>query len=127
MSRRTYSDDLKAAVMAQLLQGQSVSSIATEYDIPKGTVSGWKRKAKEHAADSPLASDATQKEEIGQLLVDYLRANLDALRAQSEVFADRDWLKDQEASELAVLHGVMTDKAVRLLEALAGADVDGAP
>ncbi len=39
MSRRNYSIGLKAAAMAALLEGQSVSAVAKEYDIPKGTVS----------------------------------------------------------------------------------------
>jgi transposase-like protein len=29
--------------VAALLEGQSVSSVAKEYDIPKGTVSNWKK------------------------------------------------------------------------------------
>lgn len=127
MSRRTYSDETKAAAMAALLQGQSVSEVAREYKIPKGTISGWKRKAHEEVG-SGVAGNATQKEAIGELLIQYLHANLTALRKQSDVFADPGWLKEQGAQELAVLHGVMTDKAVRLLEAMAGAEgVDGAP
>ena len=112
-----YSQDVKAAVMAALLEGQSVSSVAREYNIPKGTVSGWKRQA-EQASLRGSATVATQKEELGDLLLGYLRANLTALQAQAQLFADPDWLEKQGASELAVLHGVATDKAVRLLEAM---------
>ncbi len=85
--------------------------------MPKGTVSGWKRQAEGEAAG--VGARATQKEEIGELLIGYLRANLSALTQQAKVFADPEWLQKQSASELAVLHGVQTDKAVRLLEALA--------
>ena len=109
---REYKDETRAAVMAALLTGQSVSSIAREYDIPKGTVSNWKRGA-------GGAIKRTQKtEHIGDLLVKYLQTNLEALSAQAEQFKDREWLKKQTASDAAVLHGVMTDKAIRLLEAL---------
>lgn len=112
---REYKDETRAAVMASLLTGQSVSSIAREYDIPKGTVSNWKRGA-------GGAIKRTQKtEHIGELLVTYLQTNLEALSAQAEQFKDRDWLKKQTASDAAVLHGVMTDKAIRLLEALSKA------
>lgn len=45
MATRDYSAELRAAVMAALLAGQSVSSVAREYNIPKGTVAGWKRQA----------------------------------------------------------------------------------
>ena len=70
----------------------------------------------------------TEKEsEIGDLLIAYLRANLAALKAQAEVFTDKTWLSEQGASEAAILHGVMTDKAVRLIEAFSAHDSDTAP
>ena len=117
-----YSDETKAAVMAALLQGQSVSSLAREYNIPKGTVSGWKGKVR--AQQVGVVQDTTQKEEIGELLIEYLRANLEALRAQAKLFSDPKWLAKQDASDAAVLHGVMTDKAVRLLEAFGDSHPD---
>lgn len=121
MGHSKYDDDTKAAVMAALLQGQSVTRVAKDYDIPKGTVSGWKKKAEQAAGDS-LEQIPTQKrggeERIGELLLEYIQQNVQALRAQAEQFSDEQWLKKQSASEVATLHGVMTDKAVRLLEAL---------
>jgi hypothetical protein len=49
------------------------------------------------------------------------------LQIQAEAFSDKQWLAKQDASDVAVLHGVMTDKAVRLLEAMsAGDDSDAA-
>lgn len=109
-----YSDETKAAVMAALLEGQSIGQVAREYKIPKGTISNWKNRYK-----GP--ENGTQKKEIGDLLLEYLRANLEALKAQVDVFKDPQWLKHQTASDVAVLHGVMTDKAIRLLEAMSNA------
>lgn len=111
--------------MAALLQGQSVSAVARDYNLPKGTVSNWKRAAQEEA-EGGVRPDRTQKEEIGRLLVEYLEASLAALGAQARLFSDTQWLAKQEASQLAVLHGVQTDKAVRLLEALGGPAADDA-
>lgn len=110
-----HPEELRAAVLAALLAGQSVSKVAQEYQLPKGTVSAWKKRLE-------TTQNATQKKEIGELLVEYLRTNLNTLRTQSEVFADKAWLKKQAAGELAVLHGVLTDKTVRLLEALSKDD-----
>lgn len=108
-----YSDEVKGQVMAALLTGQSVSSVAKQYNIPKGTVSTWKQRAHE------VASAPTQKKDlIGDLLLDYLIASLRTLAKQQEVFSESGWLKKQPAAELAVLHGVIADKTVRLLEAL---------
>lgn len=115
---RSYEPEVKAAVMASLLSGQSVNAVAREYDIPKGTVSSWKRRAGLAVGDV-----TTQKKDmIGDLLIEYLTANIQALKAQAVQFADLSWLSKQSASEVAVLHGVMTDKAIRLLEAFGAGD-----
>ena len=116
-----YSPDLKAKVVAALLEGQSVTSVAKEYKIPKGTVSGWKSRIAEPSLESAGSTESgTQKSnKIGDLVTEYLEANLEALREQTRVFSDPKWLRTQDASSLAVLHGVMTDKAVRLIEAFA--------
>lgn len=112
MARQSYSDETKAAAVAALLAGQSISSVAKEYKIPKGTVAAWK------ARENPSDLHTEKRERIGSLLIEYLETNLKALKKQAEVFSDEAWLKKQSASDAAVLHGVMTDKAVRLLEAL---------
>ena len=115
-----YSDETKAAVMAALLTGQSVSSVAREYSIPRGTVAGWSSRL--NSSDLSNVSN-TKKAEIGDLLTDYLRETIITLKEQAVFFRDPTWLEKQGASELAVLHGVQTDKAIRLLEAF-GDDSD---
>lgn len=116
MARKTYSEETKAAVMAALLSGQSQYSVAQEYNIPTGTINGWWRR--EGLAEGRAFGNPEQQEEIGDLLMTYLRASLRTLTSQVELFGDTAWLKKQGASELAVLHGVQTDKAIRLLEAM---------
>jgi len=100
--------------MAALLAGQSIGQVARDYDIPKTTVSRWKNEG--------VPENGTQKKEIGDLILEYLHENLVTLRAQSRFFRDEKWLARQSADSAAVLHGVMTDKAIRLLEALAKHD-----
>lgn len=118
-----YSDETKAAALAALLTGQSVSAVAREYKLPKGTVSNWKN----HQPAQGVQSDRTQKSEaVSALLIDYLQTNLETLKIQSVFFRDVAWLTKQNAADLAVLHGVMTDKTIRLLEALGGSS-DAAP
>lgn len=123
MGRKQYSNEQKAAVMAALLAGQSISSVAKEYQIPKSTVANW-------SADSNKTIQGTvpnpKKEIIGELVLDYLEKSLRALIAQAEVFAEKDYLRKQDASELAVLHGVGVDKVFRIAEALAPKEGDGA-
>jgi transposase-like protein len=119
--KRQYSDTEKAAAMAALMAGQSLDAVSREYQIPKTTLHNWRRPRRSQTF-------GTEKEsEIGDLLIAYLRANLAALKAQAEVFTDKTWLSEQGASEAAILHGVMTDKAVRLIEAFSAHDSDTAP
>lgn len=124
MARREYSKETQAAVMASLLTGQSVSAVARQYDVPKGTVSAWKSRAVD-VVGMVVAEDATQKSQIGASLLAYLAEALETLRKQLRVFGDETWLKRQSASEAAVLHGVLTDKTIRLLEALANDKREG--
>jgi len=120
MGNRKYRNETRAQVLAALLAGQSVRSVAKEYRIPQGTVATWKRSLN-HTLDH---TNDTQKKEMGELIIDYLRDNLTTLRTQLRVFGDATWLAKQAASEAAVLHGVLADKGIRLLEALAGDEED---
>ncbi len=118
MARREYSDEIKAQVMAALLAGQSVSKTAERFEIPKGTVSGWAKRAGA-GVRGELATVATQKRErIGHLIIDNLEAEMEATKAMTNVFKDEQWLRKQEASQLAVLFGVIKDKTHRVLQEL---------
>lgn len=115
MTNRTYSPETKAAVMAALLDGQSVNKVSADYNIPRGTVAGWSA-----SLERGQTVSNEKKAEIGKLLEQYLIANIEALSAQAKVFATPEWIALQNASEAAVLHGVMMDKAIRLIEAFQG-------
>jgi transposase-like protein len=95
--------------MAALLAGQAVQQVANEYKLPPSTVSRWRKKARTHAGRS---------DDVGELLLAYLSETLTTLRAQTVAFRDPAWLRAQDASSAGVLHGILADKAVRLLESL---------
>lgn len=118
--RNEYSDSTKAAVMAALLAGQGVEEISRQYSIPAATLRSWK--SKQLNSESVVTVITRKKEKIGELLVEYLSASLTTLKAQVEFFKNEEWLKKQDASAVATLHGVTTDKAIRLLEALSKAE-----
>jgi transposase-like protein len=112
-----YSEQIKAQALAALLAGQAPAQVAATFGIPIGTLKSWKSRQKN--GDS-VATVATEKRErIGDLLLEYLEITLETLKAQQVAFRHEDWLRKQSASEVAVLHGVSFDKAVRLLEGLA--------
>lgn len=58
MARRSYSDETKAAVMAELAAGQGVGKVAKDYEIPVGTVKAWKRRIK---GEHPVATQKKRR------------------------------------------------------------------
>jgi len=117
MPNRKHSDETKAAVVAALIEGQALSKVAEQYQIPLGTVKKWSANR-----DQVLPKEPKKREAMGDLLLRYLHENLNTLLAQNKVLRDPVWLKQQGAAELAVLHGVMVDKVVRLLESMGKVD-----
>ena len=114
-NRREHTEQERAAVLAALLSGQSVRQVARTFKVSRDTVRRW-RVAAGLTEVSPLV-DHQKREEIDGLVGDVLRTILTTLQVQAEQFGDKAWLKTQSASELAVLFGVMADKAFRILEA----------
>lgn len=110
-----YSPEVKAAVLAALATGGSVAGVAREFGISRRTVTGWR-----DAASLPDGGTVAQekKAHLDEQLFGYLQESIAALRSQLGVFTDQDWLKKQSAADLAILHGVITDKTTRLLGAL---------
>lgn len=116
MPNTIYTEETKAAVFAMLLTGQSIRYVAKEFGIPVGTIKAWKSY---RANGHNMAVVTTKKREaIGDLILVYLSELFTTLHAQMKVFADETWLKQQSAGEVAILHGVIADKGIRLLEAL---------
>lgn len=108
-TRREYSDELKAAALADIvLIGPGAA--AAKYGIPAGTLRSWASRL------DPVAT--LKKERLGVLATTYLETNLQALIAQAYVASDPKYIERQSAESLAVLHGVMADKSIRLFEAL---------
>jgi hypothetical protein len=109
-------------VLAALLTGQSIDAVADEYKLPRGTVLDWKRQAR--LAVDMVRTEKTGETDIVGLLDAYLARNLETVAIQAEAFRDRTWIFKYSPSEAAVLHGVLVDKAVRILQA---SEAAGAP
>jgi transposase-like protein len=121
MPRTTYPDEIKAAAMAALLAGQSISTVAEKYKIPRGTVAAW---AGRERGAMRSETDSGQRERIGELIVDNIEAMLETTKEMLHVLRNEKWIEKQAASEIAVLFGVIADKTYRLLEALPGGAED---
>lgn len=115
MRGRKHPDEVQAQVMAALLAGQGVTEVATQYDLDKSVVSRWRSAI----PDDKLQRIATEKGRvIEELLFNYLTTTIKALTNQAEAASETEYITKQPADSLAVLHGVMADKSIRLLEAI---------
>ena len=112
---------IQAKVKADLLAGDGTMEISRRYGVPKQTISGYRRRLPQ---DQARLSQLRRAEQVTDMIYDYLAGNLEALQKQLEVAADVEYLRKQPAADLATLHGVMMDKACRVLEAMARADTN---
>lgn len=109
-----YSDEKRAQVMAALLEGQSVTKVAKDYEVSQATVSRIKSSLGPEVLEE---IGYEKKERIADLVESHLRDSLKACAAIAQHATNAQWLSRQSASELAVLYGVLTDKSIRILEA----------
>jgi hypothetical protein len=119
-----YDPEVKAACMASLLAGQSLNEAAKVHEVPRSTLVRWRKEARKRLTEGLDDGAEVQPDDIGRLLVAYLAQGLRAATAIASYFEDEEWAKSAEnASELAVAFGVISDKSHRLAEALEGGPV----
>ena len=102
--------------MAALLAGQSISKVAEQYKIPRGTVGRWSAEMNNPANGNETLRN-TKREHFGQLLDQLATESIETAIEMQKHFRDKKWLNKQPASELGVLYGISIDKMVRLFEA----------
>ena len=118
-SRHEHTPEQKAQVIAALLAGQSVSAIARQFKVDRTTVHRWRAAA---GLNGTTLLQQEKRGEIDDLVGNLLRTIIETLQIQAQQCQDKEWIKRQPASELAVFFGVLADKAFRILEA---ADASG--
>lgn len=122
MARGVPHDDQKrAAVVAALLEGQSVSQVSRDYSVSRASVIAWREAA--GLKSTPVEQE--KRDAVGVLVADVLENLLITVSVLAERSRDETWFAKQDAADIAVLSGVYMDKAVRILQALESAD-DGA-
>lgn len=108
-------DGTRAAVMSALLEGQGVTAVANDFNISKATVSRIKKEIDEGLLKQ---LETEKRKNIGELVGRHLETSLEAAATLAEKVSTNDtWFIKQSASDIAVLYGVLTDKAIRILEA----------
>lgn len=101
--------------MAALVAGDPPGKVAADYGVAPRTVRGWRDELR---GQGTAVVSHEKKVDLGVLLSDYLTDILTTLAAQARFTRDESWLRQQNAGDLALLHGVYVDKVVRILAAL---------
>lgn len=125
---KAHDAKLKAAVLAEIATGASAAEAARLHGVGKTTAAKWAGQGDVPVPIAPtdveiVPTDANavrtlKKADLGEQLYDYLSESICTLRSQVIFARDTGWLEKQSADSLAILHGVIADKATRLLAAI---------
>ena len=109
---KTYTEEFKAQVIAELVGGASVRSLARKHNVPPVTIRHWRI---QWGIQAPVVAPKNEVD-IQERGLRLLLANLDALEAIAAHAKDKKWLAKQQAAGLAIFAGVLTDKAFVILD-----------
>lgn len=116
-----YSEEIRSQVLAKLLEGKSLSSVARECNIGKATVIAWRNQAglrpqpdlNGRALVGPEALAA-----IGEQVHGLLREYLTTLQSFAVQGRNPSFLKENNLTEFTRLHDSFANAAFQLLAAL---------
>lgn len=114
MRGQRHSDQTRGAALAALLEGQGISEVARRYKLPTSTVRDLKK-----TIDSEEFAKVREKKQdsLAALIEAHLHTSLKAATNIASQTENADWRNKQDADKLGVFYGILTDKAVRILEA----------
>lgn len=133
MPRISYTAEFRAALVAEVLAGTSALVVAAQHGVDRQTVARWTRNGgmpsqRERVGPAQAGLIASvMPQEIGQrasvnrlpsLLAAYIEQGIVTLTEQLRVTGTEDYIRSQNAHDLAIMHGVAADKLLRVLAAL---------
>lgn len=130
---RTYTPELKAQVIAEWKAGSARKGLARAHKIPQSTVHTW---LKGHTRVALVSAPDPKKKvaelyDLDAMALKLIDGSVSAVTAIHGVTLDGAWLQRQNAADLAILLGVISDKLYRLLGAIkpaaSHADADPIP
>ncbi len=119
-----YTPELRAAVLAKLLSGGAIKTLAREYSIPEKTLRDWREAGRKLVNDWSAPEGAGKSgppkdwKWLDERIWNLVGTWFDTLEAVAVASQDAAWVKSQSAAALAVYAGTTTDKLLRLLAAL---------
>lgn len=123
MRGQKHSDETRGQALAALLEGQGVAEVARKYNLPESTVRGIKKTI---STEEFAEVRGKKQESLADLIEGHLNASLKAAQEIASQASNAEWRNKQDADKLGVFYGIVTDKAIRILEASeAAANVEG--
>ena len=117
----SYPAEFKAQVISEFKAGSSLNQLAAAHHCPKSTIQGWVRQH-ERVRVVPKKENPLAAYDLDDMAVKLVDGSVSAVQAIFGVTKDDTWLKRQNAADLAVLAGVISDKLYRLLGAIGPAN-----
>src|SRR5690349_2325062 len=115
MKGKAHSPEIKARAISGLLAGETVTEVAANCSLPETTVSKWKS---EIPTEKFAEVCSKKKETLLELVEGHLRSSLKAaISLATKSSTDDKWFSRQNAHDIAMLYGVLSDKSIRLIEA----------
>ena len=112
----TISVDIKAQAVGDLVLGMSAREVGRKYGVDEKSVRNWRDRYLPEPQKSAMS--AQNNVDVGALIAAYISDGITTLAAQARHFRNPDWLAAQNAKDLAINHGVLADKLIRVLAAL---------
>lgn len=107
--------EVKAKAVAEVVAGRPVREVAREFGVDAGALTRWRQQVV--ANPLPTQYARTREAMIGQVF-DTIYESLDGVRAIARLTADSEWIRRQDAGQLAQLAGQLYDRSTRMLHGL---------
>jgi hypothetical protein len=117
MARKRWSDETKAAAIADLAAGMTVKDVAKKYDMPRSTAGALTPSSKAGALKIQKIMDL---QDLEAMFRHQLALNFAAQEAILRQFTNAEWLAKQSASDVIGSYATLFTKGGKLLGALYG-------
>jgi len=109
-------EEVKMAIASELAAGEKPIDLADKYGVSLATVTRSKQK---YLTAEMLEKMEEQKAAVlGDLMIQSLEAGIEATVRIADTTKDQGWLHTQNAGDLGKMYGIISDKVVRVAEAM---------
>lgn len=109
-------EEVKMAIASELAAGEKPIDLANKYNCSLATVT--RAKQKYLTPDMLAKMEAEKAAVLGDLMILSLESGIEATVRIANTTKDDGWLRTQNAGDLGKMYGIISDKVVRVAEAM---------